>query len=223
VDTSEIRAELQQVLFGRVTFIDGIVPPIFFVVVNAFWGVLPAAFAGVVSAIGITLWRLSQGRQLRYALAGLAGVVLAAALALRSGDGEDYFLPGIVSGAATSLVILGSILVRRPFVAWTSWMTRGWPIDWYWHPQVRPAYTLVSWMWLGYFGARTFLQWQLYSSASTEALALVRVVLGWPALLGLLMATYFVGRRRLAILSGPSVAEFESGEEEPWVGQQSGF
>ncbi|HEU4895863.1 MAG TPA: DUF3159 domain-containing protein [Acidimicrobiia bacterium] len=222
-DTSEIRAELRQVLFGRVALVDGIAPPLVFVAVNAIWGVFPAAFAGVVSAIAITLWRLSMGRPLRFALAGLAGVGVATALALRSGDAEDFFLPGIATGTLTSLVILGSILVRRPFVAWTSWLTRGWPLEWYWHPQVRPAYTLTSWIWLGYFVARTFLQWQLYSAGDTEGLAVARVLLGWPGLLLLLIATYVLGRRRLDALAGPSVAEFESGQERPWAGQRSGF
>jgi hypothetical protein len=220
---SEIRQELSDLLSGRMAVADGVVPPLVFVGVNAVWGLNPAAITGVGSAIAIISWRLRKGRRLRFALAGLVGTLLAVALALRSGSAEDYFVPGIISGALTSLAILVSIVSRRPFVAWTSWVTRGWPLEWYWHPRVRPAYTRVTWMWLVFFAARTLVQGYLYQAGSTEMLGLVRVVLGWPALLVLLVATYVLGRRWLVRLEGPSVAEFEDGAEAPWQGQPRGF
>lgn len=220
---TEILEELRGTVFGGIPLADGIFPPLLFVLANSVWGLMPAAFAGVLSAIAIVLWRLSQGRPLRFAIAGLGGVILATVLALRSGNANDYFLPSIVTGALTSVAIAISIVARRPFVAWTSWLTRGWPLDWYWHPRVRPAYSRVTWLWLAYFAGRTFLLWRFYISESTGSLATTRVLLGWPALLILLVATYVLGRRWLTGLGGPSVAEFESGAEEPWEGQRTGF
>ena len=223
VKAPEILEELRETIFGKVPLADGIIPPLIFVVVNSVWGLVPAASVGVLSAIAITLWRLSQGRPLRFAIAGLGGVGLAAALALRSGNANDFFLPTIVTGVLTSAAIAVSIVARRPFVAWTSWLTRGWTLDWYWHPKVRPAYTRVSWLWLAYFAGRAVLQWRLYLAESTGSLVVTRVLLGWPALLMLLVATYVLGRRWLIRLGGPSVAEFDSGAEEPWEGQTTGF
>lgn len=220
---AEIRFELTDLVFGRVAFADSVVPPLLFVVANALWGVTSATVVGVAAAVMITLWRLVRGRPVRFALAGLLGTVFAAALALRSGSAGDFFLPGIISGLATAVVIVLSIGVRRPFVAWTSWLTRGWPLGWYWHPNVRPAYTRASWVWAGFFALRTWVQWRLYLGGDAAALGLARILLGWPALLVLLISTYLLGRRWLVELRGPSVEEYQAGSSQPWEGQTVGF
>jgi hypothetical protein len=219
----EIGEELRAVVAGRGGLADGVIPPLVFVVANAVSSVRVAAVAGVGSAVLIVATRLATGARARFAVSGLAGTTLAAALAAGSGRADAFFLPGILSGAATTLVLLISIVLRRPAVAFTSWVARGWPLDWYWHPRVRPAYTAVSWLWAGFFGLRAAFQFSLYRAEATEALAATRVVLGWPALLVLLVATYVLGRRRLVRLGGPSVEEFESGEPPPWAGQARGF
>lgn len=220
---ADIRAELRGVVFGRIPLADGVVPPFLFVVVNALWGVALAAVIGIGSAVGITAWRLLRGRKIRFALSGVFGTTLAAFLALRSGSAGEFYLPGIISGAATTAAIVVSIGARRPFVAWTSWLTRGWPLGWYWHPNIRPAYTRVSWIWAGFFLLRTVVQWRLYLSGDSVALGVIRVLLGWPALLVLLIVTYVLGRRWLGALAGPSVDEYEAGASAPWEGQATGF
>jgi hypothetical protein len=223
MSSAEIRAELSELVSGRMGIADGVFPPLAFVALNSFVGLAPAAAVGLGAALLITVWRLLQGRPIRFAVAGLAGTGLAAALALRSGSPDDYFLPGIVSGALTTSLIIVSIAIGRPFVAWTSWLSRGWPIKWYWHPRVRPAYTNTSWIWAAFFALRTTTQWWLYVGGETVGLAVVRVALGWPALIGLLIATYVLGTRWLRDLGGPSVEEFESGVAPPWAGQRRGF
>jgi len=220
---SEIRQELREVVFGRVGIADGVIPPLLFVASNAVWGVVAASVIGLGSAIGITMWRLLKGRRIRFAVAGLLGTAVAVSFALLSRSAEGFFLPGIVSSTGTTALILLSIGVRRPFVAWTSALTRGWPLGWYWHPQVRPAYSRTSWLWAAFFGGRTLVQWRLYGDEETTALAVARVVMGWPALLLLLIATYVLGRRWLTQLGGPSVEEFAAGEDPPWKGQRRGF
>lgn len=220
---SEIRSELTNLFSGRVGVADGILPPIAFVAVNALWGLAPAAVLGLGSALLISGYRLARGRPIRFALAGLFGTVIAVLLALRSGSSADYFLPGIVSGAISTVVIIVSTAIGKPFLAWTSWLMRGWPIGWYWHPKVRPAYSRAGWLWAGFFGIRTLIQWQLYSNGETVALALARVLMGWPSLLLLLIATYTLGRRWLVVLGGPSVEEFAAGSPPPWSVQPTGF
>lgn len=219
----EIRQELRDVVFGRVGIADGVIPPLLFVVSNALWGVVVASVLGLGSAAGITIWRLLKGRPIRFALAGLFGTALAVAVAFLSRSAGGFFLPGIISSAGTTILILVSIGVRRPFVAWTSAVARGWPLGWYWHPRVRPAYTRTSWLWAVFFATRSLIQWRLYGDEETVALAVARVIMGWPALLVLLVATYVLGRRWLTQLQGPSVAEFEAAENPPWEGQKRGF
>ncbi len=208
---------------GKGGIADGVLPPLVFVMVNAIAGVEPASYAGIGLALIIVIWRWVRGSSAKYALSGLLGTGLAVGLALRSGDARNYFLPGIISGSVTSLAILVSIMARRPLVAWSSWVTRQWPLEWYWHDRVRPAYTLTSWMWFGFFSVRTSAQGWLYVTDRTEALGLVRAGTGWPGLLGLLIATYALGRRRLVRLAGPSVEEFAAGSPPPWQSQKTGF
>lgn len=219
----EILAELNQLFTGRVNIADGIVPPLVFIITNSLAGLVTAAVLGLASAIGIVLWRLSRGRALRFALAGLGGTVIAVVFAVRSDQASGYFVPGIISGALTTVVILTSIIARRPFVAWTSWLMRGWPIDWYWHPRVRPAYTKATWLWGAFFGLRTLTQWWLFQNDQTAALGVARVITGWPALLILLMATYVLGRKWLTELDGPSIREHQNETNPPWQGQPTGF
>jgi hypothetical protein len=202
---------------------DGILPPLVFVAVNAGFGLQPAVLAAGGVAAAIVLVRLATGRPLKYALSGVVGTGIAVALTARSGRAESYFLPGILSGAVTTAALLISIVLRRPLVAYASWATRGWPIDWFWHDRVRPAYTTVTWIWVVFFGARTAVQAALYTAGSVTALGVVRVATGWPGLLGLLVVTYLVGRSRLESLGGPSVDEFEAQKPPPWSVQPHGF
>jgi hypothetical protein len=220
---SDVVAEVRSLLAARSGVADGVAPPLVFAALNATAGPAPAAIGGMTTALAITAWRLAGKRPLRFAVSGLAGTAVATALVLRSGRAETYFLPGILSGAATTIVALGSIAARRPVAALASWITRSWPLDWYWHPKIRPAYTQATWMWAAFFGTRTILQWGLYTRGRTETLATVRVVGGWPALLALLVATYVLGRRKLVRLAGPSVEEFRRGLAPPWSGQLKGF
>lgn len=198
-------------------------PPLVFVAINAVWGVTPAAWAGLGLALAVLAWRLIGRKSTQYAFSGLIGTGLAVGLTLRSGEARAYFLPGIVSGAFTATMILVSILARRPFVAWSSWVTRQWPLDWYWHDRVRPAYTFTSWIWFGFFATRTSGQWWLYSTDRIEALGVMRAATGWPGFIGLLASTYVIGRRRLETLGGPSVDQFVSGSPPPWTPQDKGF
>lgn len=202
---------------------DGVISPIVFVAVNAIWGLDAATTAGLVVAGLIVVVRLATGRPLRFALGGVFGTGIAIAVAARSGRAETYFLPGIISGAATSVAILVSVLFRRPFVAYISWVTRGWPLGWFWHDRVRPAYTLVSWIWLSFFAVRTAVQVWLFATEQVTTLGIVRVLTGWPGLLALLVVTFIVGRNRLESLGGPSVEEFEQRRPPPWSVQPHGF
>lgn len=208
---------------GRVGIADGILPPLLFVGVNAVWGVTPAAIVGLGAAVAITGFRALRGTPLRFAAAGLFGTALAVVLALRSRSAESYFLPGIVSGAVTTVALIVSLPLRRPAIAFTSWVTRGWPLEWYWHPRVRPAYARATLLWVVFFGLRTTLMWRLFEEGEVGWLGIARVALGWPALLALLITTYALGRRWLIALQGPSVDEFVAGSPPPWSGQQTGF
>jgi len=122
------------------------------------------------------------------------------------------------------MVLCGvSVLARRPLVAWTSYLARRWPLDWYWHPRVRPAYSEVTLAWAVFFAMRLLLQLLLFQGERASTLAAINFVAGWPATIVLLAVSYLYGTWRLQNLRGPSVEEFQAGAEPPWTGQRRGF
>ncbi len=121
------------------------------------------------------------------------------------------------------LVLLASVIIKRPAVAFTSHLTRRWPLGWYWHPQVRPAYSEVTLAWVGFFGLKLAVQAWFYTRGDADALALFNVISGWPATILLLAGSYIYGLKRLEALRGPSVKEFNTNTPPPWQGQQRGF
>jgi hypothetical protein len=219
----EVAGEFRNLMLGRAPIADAFFPPVVFIIVNAVAGLRPAALLAFASALMITVVRLSRRRPVRFAVAGLGGVTVAAAFAAWSGSAESFFLPGILTGAVTTVVAIVSIAAGKPMVAWTSMLARRWPPAWYWHPRVRPAYRDVTWAWAAFFAGRAAYQWNLAQEGELAALAAARVLGGWPALAVLLIATYVYGTWRLRRLGGPSVEEFRTGAAPPWIGQQSGF
>ena len=219
----ELVEEFRLVFTGRSNLADSIVPPVIFLIVNALLGFQVAMWGSLAVALLITLFRLSRRQPLRYAFGGIGGVVLAILVAQLLGRAEGYFLPGMITGGLTVIGCLVSVIAGRPLVAWTSYIARRWPLDWYWHPKVRPAYNEVTLAWAVFFAIRLGLQWSLFQEAAAGLLGIIQVVTGWPATIFLLVISYLYGTWRLRHLKGPSVEEFQAGAEPPWTGQRRGF
>jgi len=219
----EVVQEFRTVVAGRSNIIDAIVPPLAFLLLDPFLGFGVASWASLGVALALGALRLLRGQPLGYALGGLGATALAILAARLSNQAGGYFLPNLVSGGLTALVCLISVILRRPVVALTSHLARGWPLRWYWHAKVRPAYSEVTLVWAIFFALRLALQLFLLREAEAAILGLISVVMGWPATIALLVASYLYGTWRLRNLRGPSVLEFEEGEKPPWEGQQRGF
>ena len=208
---------------GKVGLLDTILPPVLFLLLNGLAGFTAAMTGALGLSIVIAALRLRRGQSLVYALAGFGSVGLAIALALLLGRSEGFFLPAIVNGGLTVALAFVSLLIRKPMVAWTSYLARRWPLDWYWHEKVRPAYAEVTVIWLAYFALKLFWQVSLFQGSAIDELTLVNTLTGWPATIALLIISYLYGTRRLAQLRGPSVEEFRNGAPAPWSGQKRGF
>ena len=219
----EIISELRMVFTGRGKLLDSLIPPLVFLVCNAIFGLNIALWASVGTALLIGLLRAFKRQPLIYAFGGLGGILVAVIITRILGRAEGFFLPGLLTGSLTFLLCLVSLLLKRPLVAWTSYLTRRWPLEWYWHARVRPAYSEVTLAWTLFFGLRLLLQLGLFWQGAAQALGWVQLLTGWPALVILLIASYLYGLWRLANLGGPSVEEFKSGTPPPWQGQKRGF
>jgi len=219
----DIRQDLRGLFVGDRTIGDSFFAPIVFVAVNAFVGLGAASLAAVVAGAIVALFRIRKGQQPIYAFGGIVAIAFAALLALRSGRAESYFLPGIIGASTGAVGGLVSLLARRPLAAWSSWLYRRWPLDWYWRPDVRPAYTAVTWIWIGYFAMRAVVQAVLYAQERPELLAAAKVITSWPLLVPLFVVSYVYGNRKLHSLGGPSVDEFTANASPPFGGEQRGF
>lgn len=219
----ELGEEFRTVFAGRGKLADSMIPPLAFVIVNAALGFDHAVWSALALAVLMTVIRLSKKQSLVYALGGLGGVVVAILIARLLDRAEGYFAPAIVAGALTVVLCGVSVVAGRPLVAWTSYVARRWPLGWYWHPRVRPAYTEVTVAWAVFFAVKLALQLSFFQQARAGALAVVNVITGWPATIVLLALSYVYGLWRLQHLQGPSVTEFEAGAEPPWTGQRRGF
>lgn len=220
---SRALSEFKTVVLGRSNLIDTLLPPVVFVLVNLVLGFQAAMWSALVLAVLIALLRWRRGQPVWYALGGILSAGLAIGLSYFLGRAEGFFLPGLVTSGLTVALCLVSVLVKRPVVAWTSFIARRWPIAWYWHPQVLPAYQEVTLFWLLFFGLRFLIQLNAFRDQAASLLALINLLTGWPATIVLLVISYLYGSWRLKQLGGPSVDEFKSEKEPPWESQQRGF
>jgi hypothetical protein len=220
----ELQEELKTVLSGRgARLLDSFLPLLIFLLTNPLFGVNVALGAALVIAGLFAIVRIAKKESLVYALGGFGGVLLAGIFVKLSGSDTGFFLPGLISGAITVVLCIASVLINRPLVAWTSFVARRWPLDWYWHPKVLPAYNEVTIIWAVAFSTRLALEFWLYQQEAVNVLGVTKIILGWPFIVMLLIATYIYGLWRLSHLEGPSIEEFKAGKQPPWLGQKRGF
>jgi hypothetical protein len=197
-------------LGNRRVLVDTVLPTAVFAVlaIIADVGVASAAALGLCGVV--LTWRLLQRQPLVHAVSGLGGVLIGVVVALVSGDAEGFFVPGIVANVGFGLLCAVSVLARRPALAYTSAALYRWPLEWYWHPQVRPAYSEVTWLWAAYYLAKGLWQYALVVDGDLALLATVRLVTGWPSLVVLVGVTYAYVTWRLDRLGGPDVESWRA-------------
>jgi hypothetical protein len=220
---NELLQEFRTVFSGRSNTLDTIIPPLLYALVNMLAGPLPAVLSAVVLAAILTVLRLVRKQSWLYALSGLVLTLLAAGLAWYTQNAASYFLPDLITSGTLLAAALLSIWFKKPLAAWSSHLTRAWPKEWYWLPNIRPAYTEVTWMWAAFIAARLIAEYLLYQKGNVSLLGLANVLLGWPVTIVVLVMSYLYGIWRLTKLGGPSVEEFLSHQPAPWKGQKKGF
>jgi len=221
---SELRDELKLVFSGRgAGILDALLPFLVYFITNRFASLTLALVFSAGAALLIFLWRLIKKQSPGFALGGLGTALLAGLLAYLGGTDGGYYLPGFITGGLAVLACFASVILKRPIAAYSSHLTRRWPLEWYWHDQVRPAYSAVSIIWGVAFVLRLALELVLYSQGKIYVLGMVRFIMGWPFTVLLLVASYLYGQKRLQTLAGPGVEEFKAGARAPWEGQRKGF
>ena len=199
----EVAAEgalLARAIGGWRGVLDSGLPSLVFVVVYLVSGsqLSVALWAAVGTGAVVMLWRLVRRQSLQQVVAGFAGVAFSAWVASRTGQAEDFFLPGLLINAAYASAFLVSILVRWPLLGFVVGAITGDPVGWRRDPVLRRAYGAASWIWVGVFGLRLLVQVPLYLAGAVGALGIAKVVLGWPLYL---LGAYITYRVLAPVLS----------------------
>lgn len=192
---------------GPLGIAEAILPATTFSIVYA---VTKQALPAVASAAGLSvlfiLVRLIRRQSLQQAIIGALAIALASFLALRDGgQAADYFLTGFFTNAAYGLVLLISVLIRRPIMGYVAQLLFG-LTNWRTSREYKRL-RLITLIWVGFFAARLIVQVPLYLAGQVELLAASRVVMGAPAYAGLLALTWILMRGIARDESGKLEAE----------------
>ena len=222
-DSKELIEEFKSVFSGSNSLLDSFLPPLLFLVTNALFGFQQALWASLGIGMIITALRLLRRQKIAFALGGLGAALFAIGLRYFLNSSKAFFLPTLINDSLIMLALLASVIVNRPAVAFTSALTRRWPLNWYWHERIRPAYTEVTYFWVVYYALKLFILYMVYRAGNLYRLAIINFISGWPSLILLLIISYIYGQKRLQNLKGPSVQEFVQKFPPPWQSQKRGF
>ena len=137
-------------------------------------------YASVGTAAVLALLRLVRRQSLQQILSGLIGIGIAAFLAQRTGNADNFFLPGIITNAAYASACLVSIALHRPLLGYVIEAMRGRDMSWVKDPAAHRLFSTITWLWALIFGVRVAIMFPLYLLGQTAALGTLKVLLGYP-------------------------------------------
>lgn len=139
-----------------------------------------ALYASVGTAAVLALLRLVRRQSLQQIFSGLIGIGIAALLAQRTGNADNFFLPGIITNAAYASACLISIAVRKPLLGYVIEAMRGRDMSWVKDLAAHRLFSTITWLWALIFGVRVAIMFPLYLLGQTAALGTLKVLLGYP-------------------------------------------
>ncbi|RKQ93145.1 uncharacterized protein DUF3159 [Solirubrobacter pauli] len=183
---------------------DTTIAPIAFVIVYTITKEVNVA-AAVAVGIGVVMFveRLVRRKSVVNALGGLFGIALAAFIAVRSGNAEDFFWPKVAQQGGLFVIFAGSVVIRRPLTGYiVSTLYRADP-EWQKIPEVRRVMTEYTLIWAGLFLLRALVFLTGILAGEVEFLGVASLAMGLPAFGALLFFGYRWVPKRLAQLGAP--------------------
>ncbi len=179
---------------GVLGIVESVLPGLLFLVVytitqNLWWSVAAPAVIAVVFIVV----RAVRRQPVTTAIAGLLGIVISAVIALLTGKAVNNFVPGFAIDGGIFLVMVVSLIVRRPFLGVLVGFLIGdreWRKD---RAQFRVAFiATILWALLG--GLRLAVQLPFYALGNTQALAATHLIMGVPLYAIVLWLTWLLFR-----------------------------
>lgn len=208
-----------QAIGGVRGLVEAVLPGLVFVVAFVIFTpdlVIPLV-ASVVAALVLVVARLVQRTPVTQALGGLLGIAIGVVWAWTSGEAENYYAGGLLLNAGYLVVLLATILVRRPAVGYVVEALRAgltpeamkaeanrsddqpsvlsaltaWRDD----PVKMRTYAIATWLWVGLFALRLAVKTPLYFAGDIAWLGTFHLLLGVPLWALVLYLTWYVVRR----------------------------
>lgn len=175
---------LEESIGGWRGALESLLPGLVFVVAYVVTRTLvwPLALSGGVALVFIVI-RLIQRSSLTQASAGMVGVLIGVVWAALSGRAENYFAWGLLTNAGFLLLMVISLVVRRPAILLLMEFAIGLPKGWReepWAPLLRRRGAQATWVWVGVFGLRLAVQVPLYFGGHVVSLGVLKLVMGLP-------------------------------------------
>lgn len=176
--------------------IESAIPVLVFIGVNIAWSLKPALIAAIGVAVVIGVFRLARRQPVRHAVNGLFGIALGAAVAWRTGQAKDFYLPGIFIAFGYAVALLVSVVIRRPLIGyvWALVMARG-KHEWRLQPRMMRTFQWLTAFWAACFVLRGAVQGLLYWADQATLLGVSRIALSWPLYVAELAVTLWAVRR----------------------------
>lgn len=137
-------------------------------------------YAALGTAAVLAVFRLFRRQSLMQVFSGLIGIAIAAFLAQRTGNADNFFLPGIITNAVYAGICLISIAIHKPLLGFVIEGMRGRDMSWVKDHEAHRLFSTITWLWVLIFGIRVAIMFPLYLMSQTAALGTLKILLGYP-------------------------------------------
>ena len=194
---NEDKDKVVSALGGKRGLIDSGLPALFFLLVfNISDQNLNAAlWAALTLSVILTALRLIKRETIQHAFSGLVGVAICALFSRRSGNAEDFYLPGLYINAGYAFLYAFTNLIKWPILGIMLGPILGENFLWRKDPARLKAYITAGWLWVAMFSVRLIVQYPLYQSGNVNALGTARLVMGYPLFILTAWGTWQVLKR----------------------------
>jgi intracellular septation protein A len=181
--------------------LDVLGPHLLFLTVYLVGGdLLTAVGVALAAALGLVVARLATFRSARHALGGAALVVVSGLIATTTGHDADFYLLQVLRSLALALLLLASMMIRRPLVGVILGPVIGGP-SWRTDSRLLRAYWQCTALWAAVAIARSAVKLPLYLTDSVFGLGIAHLVTGLPVLAAMLYWQLRILRRAYASVS----------------------
>lgn len=183
-----IRQRISDALGGWYGSLETALPTVAFVITWLVVDEVRMALIGAAAVLTVlAVVRGVVGGSWRFLLSAVFATALAAFFALRSGQAQDAFLPGIITSAVYLVGAVVSILARWPLLGFVVALGdprfADEPAAWRRDEGLVRVCSRLTWVLVALFAVRLAIMLPLYLGGEVAWLGVGRVVLGWPAYL----------------------------------------